>query len=310
MSYLNVTPSGWSSVGSTLVISSGATALGGMLAIANSQYAGIRYQGSTLSQTVATLNSTSYNLMFSSSNRPSSAGGVAPLLIYAFNTLVAAVTPAAKIWTSYQFQFARPNASISSFQLTFKVGAVAGDVMLFVDNVTLLSDSCSNCMVTSCSAGRYFFGGGTCGVAQSCALCSAGYYCTGGTSQPVACAAGNYNPNTGSNSTKACQACVTSCAAGFYLANACSKSASVSAASCLVCPSGSYCNTTVISCPMFTTSAAGSSSLSQCVSPTYGGTALHCLYSPCTSFCFLLLLLVLFFILRCEYVSISFASIG
>ena len=106
--------------------------------------------------------------MFSARNRPSSAGGVAPLLVYAFSTLVAAITPLASVWSSYQFQFSYPSpnisypsvARISSFQLIFKVGSptvATGDVMIFLDNVTLLGNSCSNCAMVRCPAGIYIY---------------------------------------------------------------------------------------------------------------------------------------------------------
>ena len=271
-SYYNMTPSGWYSTGTVAVVSSSCSALGGMSASQGLQFGALRFAGSSLSQVVDTENSTSYNLIFYASNRPSSTGVVAPLLVSAY-TLVAAVTPAAGAWTLYQFQFASNKST--SFQLLFQIGtANSGDVMIFLDNVTLVSSSCEDCIIDACDPGMYFLGGGFCGSSASCIPCPMGYFCAGGTSQPQACPAGTYNSNTSSFSSSDCEPCLSSCNAGYFLINECASIANFVAASCALCPSHFYCEGgSVLSatpCPMFTSSLPGSSSLQQCETPTFG----------------------------------------
>jgi hypothetical protein len=275
--YRNMTPTSWSSTGTIAVVSSTCSILGGMTAAEKKQFAAIRYGGSSLFQNVLIQNSTSYNLVFYASNRPSSRryGPVAPLLVYAALSLVAAVTPVAGIWTRYQYQFSVLK-NMTSYDLIFQVGdSTTDDVMIFLDNVTLISSSCENCEIYSCQAGTYFLGGGTCGAPLSCVACPAGYYCFGATLQPRPCAIGTYNPNLGGTSPSACLPCVSNCSAGTYVMNACASVANSLAARCDICPAHFYCEggdgATPNRCPIFTSSFPGSTSLSQCVSPTYGG---------------------------------------
>jgi hypothetical protein len=276
-----MTPSAWRSTGkggSLFVMASGYL---GVLAVEGLNYAGIRYQGTALIQNVPTRNSTIFNLMFSARNAPSMSGGVAPLLVYQNSTLVGAVTPSALEWTNFQMQFslfvpANYSGPVTMFQLIFQVGSVPNDVFILLDNITLLSDSCTNCEVTRCPAGTYFLGGGStgCGSLQSCITCPSGYYCPGGVEQPHPCGIGTFNSVVGMRNILACLNCTLSCERGSYLASPCSTPASTVASTCVTCPSGSYCLGNIdppVLCPNFAVSPPGAFSVTQCISPTYGG---------------------------------------
>ena len=146
------------------------------------------------------------------------------------------------------------------------------------------SNSGSNCVQVSCSAGQYVNG-------SSCAQCGAGFYSTGGTSTScLSCAAGTFS---GSNA----ESCTT-CAAGTYSAasasacttcqlasNAASMTSSTTSCtieSCLSgftlnnnqckCSANSYLNgTTCETCPSSGTSPVGSTAITQCTCPETTG---------------------------------------
>lgn len=128
-----------------------------------------------------------------------------------------------------------------------------------------------------CLDGEYRDSGG------ACALCPTGTYCTDkptifstNNSGATECPIGTYNPNTGSTNASAC----LSCAAGTYN-NLTGQSA------CTQCDANTYNPDTgstsalaCLACPANTTSPAGSTSVSDCVSqsscpggmPKYNGT--------------------------------------
>jgi hypothetical protein len=136
-----------------------------------------------------------------------------------------------------------------------------------------------------CDAGQY---GQDCSDEQWCSLCAAGTYnpSTGSTSLAacVSCDAGTYNPNPGSTSSAACMSCAagsysgagqsacTPCAAGTYNP----YSGSTSSAACLQCPANFYClqaSSQPAPCPTGTASTTGAYSIDCCrrVSPvSYG----------------------------------------
>lgn len=137
-------------------------------------------------------------------------------------------------------------------------------------------------LLTACPAGSYIYTGyssyiSTWGNKASCTACAAGTYnASTGQSSCTECATGTYNPDTGATSASAC----LSCAAGTYN-NLTGQSA------CTQCDANTYNPDTgstsalaCLACPANTTSPAGSTSVSDCVSqsscpggmPKYNGT--------------------------------------
>ncbi|OMJ93310.1 hypothetical protein SteCoe_3776 [Stentor coeruleus] len=110
--------------------------------------------------------------------------------------------------------------------------------------------------------------------------CPAGYYCLAGTSQPVSCPIGTYNPSPGGASKDNC----VICDAGYY----CDHEATVTPKNC---PEGSYCLTGVsypTLCPIGTyraaTNAAALTECTPCDAGSYCDTAGQtAVTGPCTA---------------------------
>ena len=147
----------------------------------------------------------------------------------------------------------------------------SGNESANVERRVLKDSSCSagyylsGTTCTQCAAGTYSTGGTvtactscTAAAGYYCAVgstqaagttCPAGYYCAGGSANKTACAAGTFNPSSGSSAVTACQ----KCSAGTY----CGSNAQVSSDVCVACvaAAGHYCpegtgSSTGASCPV------------------------------------------------------------
>jgi len=125
----------------------------------------------------------------------------------------------------------------------------------------------------NCSAGYYCTSRATTATpeddnlnAEGGNICSAGYYCPEASGWPLPCSAGTFNPNVGSSSSSACQACT----AGSYCGSAGLAAPSGS------CDAGYYCVAGSTSlrpaagqCPAGSSCPTGSSSPTTCSTGTY-----------------------------------------
>ena len=99
-------------------------------------------------------------------------------------------------------------------------------VLFFTTNVFAAGYSCPTYKkYTSCNAGYYMTNSsgtynGTPAVGNSCTICPAGSYCTGGTANKVACARGSYTNATGKSACTACSAGTTTSGTGQTSCNA------------------------------------------------------------------------------------------